>query len=413
MLRLAACLSALLLAVAPAAPVLAQEGLFAPRFLVNGGAVTQYEYEQRVLMLTLFRIPGNIEEEARNGLIDDRLRMAAGDMLGIAVTPEGLQAGMEEFAGRANLSAEEFLAALGQAGVEPETFRDFVEAGLLWREVVRARFVGRVTISEAEIDRAIAATTQSANVRVLLSEIILPAPPGGEGAALALANRLRGEITSEGAFASAARRLSASPSAGRGGRLDWMPLAQMPAALAPLVLGLAPGEVSEPLQIPNAVALFQLRAIEESAPVEAETTSLDYALVTLGYAGDAVAEAERLSQEADSCNDLNALVPEEPESLILRETRPVAEVAGDIALELARLDVGEGAPILRGGMPAWVMLCARTPILDTPIDRETVRSNLLNQRLGALADGFLEELRADAIITEPGLALPSLEDATD
>ncbi len=408
MLRL---LSILALLVAVPQPSPAQDGMFAPRIVVNGRAITQYEYDQRYLMLQLFRVPGDIEQEATTGLIDDRIRMAAGKSLGLSVTAEGLQAGMEEFASRANLSAEAFLKALGEAGVAPETFRDFVEAGLLWREVVRVRFVGRVTISDREIDRAIAATTQSANVRVLLSEIILPAPPGGESAAMALARRLKGEITTEGAFAAAARSRSASPSAGRGGRLDWTPLADLPAVLAPVVLGLAPGEVSDPIQLPNAVALFQLRAIEEGAPVEAQTTQLDYAVAVLTYAADPVAEAQRLTLEADTCNDLNALVPAAvPEAGLRREVQPIGGVPGDIALELARLDPGEGAPMLRSGTPVWVMLCARLPLLETPVDRNAMRENLLNQRLSALADGFLEELRADAIISEPGLALPS-EDA--
>jgi peptidyl-prolyl cis-trans isomerase SurA len=408
MIRLVLCLTALL-ALWPASTI-AQEGLFSPRIIVNGRAVTQFEFEQRLLMLQLFRAPGDLEEEARNGLIDDRLKMAAGAALGIAVTPDGILAGMNEFAGRANLTAEEFITALGQAGVSAETFRDFVEAGLLWREVIRARFVGRVTISEAEIDRAIAATTRSASVRVLLSEIIIPAPPGGEGSALALARRIRAETRSEADFARAARQYSASGTAGRGGRMDWVTLGDLPAALAPVVLGLGPGGVSEPLQVPDAVAIFQLRAIEQGPPVEATTTSVDYARVNLTYAADPVAEANRLRTGADTCNDLNGLVPEEPEPLIVREALPVGQIPGDIALELARLDPGEAAPMLRGGVPVLVMLCSRTPILDTPIDRGVVAENLLNQRLNALADGFLEELRADAIITEPGQAPPS--DAT-
>ncbi len=44
---------------------------------------------------------------------------------------------------------------MGQGGVAPETFRDFIANGLLWRELVRGKFLPTVSISEAEIDRAI------------------------------------------------------------------------------------------------------------------------------------------------------------------------------------------------------------------------------------------------------------------
>jgi peptidyl-prolyl cis-trans isomerase SurA len=124
--------------------------------------VTNYEYDQRLSMLTLFGTQGDVEAEALQGLIDDRLRVFAAEQVGIKVTPEGLEAGMTEFAGRANLSLEEFLAALAQGGVEPESLRDFVEAGLLWREYVRALYAGTITITPAEIDRALAADTRRA-----------------------------------------------------------------------------------------------------------------------------------------------------------------------------------------------------------------------------------------------------------
>ena len=45
---------------------------------------------------------------------------------------------MDEFASRAQLSADEFITALGQRGVAPETFRDFIAAGVGWRDLIRA-----------------------------------------------------------------------------------------------------------------------------------------------------------------------------------------------------------------------------------------------------------------------------------
>jgi peptidyl-prolyl cis-trans isomerase SurA len=46
------------------------------------------------------------------------------------------------------------------------------------------------------------------------------------------------------------------------------------------------------------------------------------------------------------------------------------------------------------------MLCSRGPAPDLEPEREVVREQLLNQRLSALADIYLEELRSEAIITE-------------
>jgi peptidyl-prolyl cis-trans isomerase SurA len=420
---LAAVLAAAL-ALAPM-PALPQEGLFSPIMVVNERPITRFELEQRILMLQLFRAPGDIEEAALTGLVEDRLRLFAAAQLDLEITPEQLRAGMEEFASRANLSADEFLAALAQGGVEAETFRDFVEAGVLWREVVRARFLPRVRISDAEVDRAIEAQAQAANVEVLLSELVIAAPPGGEGSALALARRLRTEIASEGAFARAARAYSSAPSAAGGGRLDWVPLANLPAQLAPLVLSLRPGQVTEPVRLPGAVTLFQLRAIREVEGEPAGGRFVDYARISLVDAADPVAERARLDSLSDTCNDLYGVMERLPADRLVRQTVAAAALPEAVARELDRLDPGEIGPVSRaGGAPVALMLCSRNAappenaeaaaavpgslegLVTGRPDRDQIRDQIRNRRVSALADGYLEELRADAIIRDlrPGAA---------
>ena len=61
-------------------------------------------------------------------LIEDRLKLRQPNSE-LELTEETVPGGMKEFASRANLSVEEFTKALGEAGVEPETFRDFRPIG--------------------------------------------------------------------------------------------------------------------------------------------------------------------------------------------------------------------------------------------------------------------------------------------
>ena len=159
---------------------------FAPVIMVNDLGITGYEIDQRMRFLELLRAPGDLREAAEKALIEDRIRVFAAERAGIRATEEQITAGMTEFAGRANLPVEEFIKALGQNGVEPQTFRDFVSAGLVWREVVRSDFAPKVQSSEADIDRAMALESdRGKGTRVLLSEVIIPAPPGNEAAAMA------------------------------------------------------------------------------------------------------------------------------------------------------------------------------------------------------------------------------------
>jgi len=252
----------------------------------------------------------------------------------------------------------------------------------------------------AEIDRALALTARAGSARVLMSEIILRADtPAFKAQSEALAERLSRQITTPGGFAAAARRYSVSPSGQRGGRIDWLDLTTLPPQLAAIVLSLAPGEVTDPVPLANAIALFQLRAIEETDAEPPETLSLSYALFTLP--GTDRAAAERLMARADTCDDLYGLAKGLPEERLQFATQPVAEVPQDLALELAKLDAREVALLPRGDGQLALMLCSRTAVLEEETDREAIRARLYNARLNSYADSYLEELKADAIIRKP------------
>jgi peptidyl-prolyl cis-trans isomerase SurA len=392
-------IAALLCGAVLAGPGLAQD-MFAPRLFVNDRVITEYEVMQRALFLQILRSPGNPEEEAIKALVEDRLRQIEAERLGLTLTNEEVLQGMEEFASRANLTAEALIAEFATVGVSAETFRDFVAAGLLWRKAVRARFLGQVPISENDVDRALEASARPRALKVLVSELVIPIPEGADGLdQLALADRLSQTISGEGAFASAARQYSAAPTAGSGGRLDWIPLSNLPGAIGASVLALGPGEVSDPLQVPGAVVLFLLRDVARDETAEPIEVTVEWAEFLVP---DDAAEIARLRAAVDSCTDLYGQAKGLPEDRLTVTTASAAEVPGDVGLELAKLDPGESSVALtRGGFRRMIMLCGREQTLDEPVTRDQVRERVINQKLEGLADGYLEELRAAAIIREP------------
>jgi peptidyl-prolyl cis-trans isomerase SurA len=238
-------------------------------------------------------------------------------------------------------------------------------------------------------------------IRVLVSEIRLAAEPGQESSARALAQRLRREIETEADFAAAARTNSAGPTAGAGGRLDWMSLSDLPAEVATQMLGLRPGQTSNPISVEGAVVIYFLRDLQQTGPQSAQATSVEYARLALPAGRDPAEEAARIRTRLDTCDDLYGVATGASETALLRETRSVGELPADLALALAALDDNETALYVAAGQPSLVMLCGRVPVFEDAPNREIVRRDLLNRRLAAYADGYLEELRADAIIREP------------
>lgn len=434
-MRLTSLIFSLAVSLTPLAPALAQSGAFSPVVKVNDSVITSYELEQRIRFLTLLRFPGDIPAEAEKGLIEDRLRLATARSVGMKLTDDQVKAGMAEFAARANLDTEQFLAAIAQGGVEPETFRDFVEAGIAWRELVRGRFLPSVRVSEAEIDRALSADTgRGTGPRVLLSEIILRARAGEVGRVRRIAQDIAETATSESAFAKAAAEKSLAPSRADGGRVDWIPLSNLPPQAQAAISKLGQGQVSEPVPLQGYVGLFLLRGFQEGGDKIAPAAAvIDYAQLSLP--AGATAEAQRLQANARTCDELYSLLPG---GQIQRQKAKRGAIPANIGAELDRLDDNETSATLRGsaGQIVFLMRCSRTatladgnidpaplpaipvsPVLNAKGDvipsvidglgygngptRDQVREEVTNRKLAQLAEGWLAELKANAIISRP------------
>ncbi len=384
-----------------AAPAAAQD-LFSPVIVVNDRAVTGWEIDQRQRLLAFFNTPGDLAALARSQLVEERLKRQELDRVQAQLTDDGRERALAEFADRADMETEPFLALLEQNGIDRQTLIDYVEINTIWRDYVRARFGDRISVSEEEVDQRLAQErTQAAGLEVLLSEIILPAPPQEAGRAQAIAAEIA-TYTSTAAFEAAAREVSAVPSRERGGRLDWTPLSNFPGGLQELLLTLSPGEVTQPIPLDGAIALLQLRDLREGAVPEAEPASIDYAVLRIpgGLTEPALAEAARVAAEIDSCDDLYGY--RLPQDRLLRLDQAPAEIPQDIALALSALDADEatwGLTADGGRTLLFVMLCARnSPLPEGAEDRDAVAAAIRSERLQQYSDAVVADLRAAATI---------------
>ena len=400
---LGAAIAAVLVAGSPSSMV--AQDLFSPVITVNERAVTAWEIDQRTLILQFFRTPGDVKQQAIDGLIEDRLRQQELARVGLALTEEAYQQALEEFAARADLTGQQLLDLLAQNGIDQSTLRDFLSVGTAWRDYVRQLYGSRTDISEAEIDAALARRpTEEAGLDILLNEIIIPAPPERLAEVRELALEISKFTTTE-AFEAAAREVSAVPSREKGGQIDWAPVTNYPPALQGVLLGLSPGQVTPPIEIQNAVALLQLRAVRERGFFPATPAAINYAVFRIpgGRSAAALAEAAEVAASIDTCNDLYEWVRERgiaPERLFRDSVEPGA-IPQNIALELAKLDANEMSWNLTesdGQTLLFIMLCQREGALPEGSTREDIRRQLQAQKLQGFADALLADLRAQATI---------------
>jgi peptidyl-prolyl cis-trans isomerase SurA len=393
-------LRAFALALLLAGPAAAQD--LSPVIVVNDRAVTGYELDQRIRLLDAFNTPGDLAELARTQLVEERLKQQELDRVGVALSEEGLAQAITDFAARADLTAEEFTAQLGAQGIAPETLRDYVAANIAWRDYIRLRFGDRVEIGDEDVERALAQDgTAAVGLEVLLSEIIIPAPPGRESEVEALAVQLS-QIRSTAEFEAAARQFSATRTRDQGGQLDWAPLSNYPEALQEILLDLAPGEVTPPLPLEGAVALLQLRDLREGTAPPVAPELIDYAQVRIpgGQSAEALAQANAIAAEAETCTDLFGLGL--PDGNIVRQEAAPGALPQDVALDLAGLDPNEitwGRTENGGQILVLTMLCSRRYALpEGAPDREAVVGALRSEQLEAYSDAIVADLRASATI---------------
>ena len=373
---------------------LAAEGIFDTIISVDGAAITNYELEQRILFFSFLNEPGDTLISSRQSLIDDRLKMAAGSKDGLALTPTELENAMLDFAKNSNQSLGGLLNLLNEGGVDAETFRDYVEVGVVWREVVRKRFGSQSQPTESEIDRALAAERAEGDISVLLTEIVLPAGPSQLEESRKIARELA-KITSIGSFSEKAKKLSVSSSRDNGGKIPWRNLKDLPNGLRQIIASLRPGQVAKPLEVQNAIVLFQLRDVEELGLKAPEIISMKFAKIT-----GINSVLDLATKTVNSCNDLYGLVKLDKDVVLEMLTQQPDEIEQATALRLNRLDRHEmsifsDSPDSIGNM---IMLCERNYTTSADISRSEVAKNIRAARLTNLAEGYLAELRTNATV---------------
>ena len=382
---------------APFGYALAQSNPFSTFIIVNDRAISYYDINQRALLERLLGTPGDLDVAAQNNLIDDSLRRSEAQRLGISASRAAIDRALGDFANRANKSNSEVLKYLASQGIDAQTLINFLTANIVWRDVVRKKFVGRTDISPTDIDRALLAQTRGQRTRVFLSELIMPLTPQNRDQTVDFAASLRKLNLNQEQFSQLAQKYSVAKTASNGGKLDWLPLSKLPILIANEVKTLAKDEVTAPIFLTDAVAVFQMRGIDEKGVPEPISVFVDYALI--GAKDTAI--LTQMEGSIDTCEDLYEFSKNDPTILITRHSQPRSSLAPNVALAISKIDLGEFGPLSDGAEAQAVVLCNLLAQKEIAPDRDQLKEVLLNRRLGVLSQSYLSELRANAIIRQP------------
>ena len=192
--------------------------------------------------------------------------------------------------------------------------------------------------------------------------------------------------------------MSVSSSRDNGGKVPWRNLKDLPNGLRQIIASLRPGQVAKPLEVQNAIVLFQLRDVEELALKVPEILSMKFAKIT-----GANSVLNLATKTVNSCDDLYGLVKLNKDVVLEMVTQHPDELEQATALRLNSLDRNEMSVLSDSTDSAdsignMIMLCERSYSTLADTSRSEVAKNIKAARLTNLAEGYLAELRTNATV---------------
>lgn len=247
---------------------------------VNGDIVTLSEFVNRqTAAVQGARVPGtDVERFLRENnarilqeAVDELLLVQRAEELGIRLRPEYIAEVIEGIKKENNIASDEALREqLQREGMTLDDLKRNIERSILRRQVLARELEAKTSVSEADARAEYAARraeyTRPAQVR--LQEILVAAAEGRD--ALALAQGLVARARAGEDFAALAREHSDAPTRGAGGELGALNLGEMNPQLETELSALRPGDVSEPLAVPEGYRIFRVVERTEGSVVPFE-----------------------------------------------------------------------------------------------------------------------------------------------
>jgi peptidyl-prolyl cis-trans isomerase SurA len=245
--------------------------------------------------------PEVLERQVLERLILMRLQISRATDAGITASDEDLERAVQGVAEQNGMSVDQLSARISQDGMSFNEFRNNLRDEIVSQKLRQSFAQGRINVSEAEVDAALASASAAASQQFRLAHILVGVPDGATPDQLAIAQKKiegvkalldKGEMT----FAAAAVRYSDSPNALEGGDLGWRGLNEIPPAFAQTIQQMQAGQVIGPIRGSSGFQLLQLVETRTQAAGGGEQVTQFSARQILikvdGNTDDAAAKAE-------------------------------------------------------------------------------------------------------------------------
>ena len=358
-----------------------------------------------------------LERQVLERLVLTRLQIARATDAGIVASDEDLENAVRGVAQQNSMTVDQLRERIAQDGMSFAEFRTNLRDEIITQKLRQSFAQGRINVSEAEVDAALASASATASQQFHLAHILVGVPDGATPEQLATAQKKiegvqglisKGEMT----FAAAAVRYSDSPNALEGGDLGWRGLNEIPPAFAQTIQQMQAGQVIGPIRGPSGFQLLQLVETRTQAAGGGEQVTQFSARQILVKVDDktddaaAKAEAETLAARIAGGADFAKLAAEASDDVASKRRGGDlgwfgADTHGSaFGMQVAALSDGQtSAPFKTDD--GWVIvqrIASRQIAAGNDSMRAQVRETIGRRKLEDEWNRFLREMRGEAYV---------------
>lgn len=251
---------------------------------VNEEIITLYEVEEAMIPFLIQRgeNPARLRsedyrrevlEQTLDGMIDQILLAQEAERLEVEISEERVDAFLAETRRAQGLSLEEFRQAIGQYGIDMDTYRQIIRDNMLQSAVLQSR-ARPGAVSEAEVESIYRrqfgeqGATRYVEARHIL--IVPDAESGGEQGAREKIEELMARLEAGESFEELAETFSEGPGSNRGGYLGEFRRGQLEASFEEALFSMEDGELRGPVQTSFGLHIIEVLSVEERQDASVE-----------------------------------------------------------------------------------------------------------------------------------------------
>lgn len=150
--------------------------------VVNRTAITNGDVSRRVAFLRLQRRKGNLNQIAKDELVEEALKREEIARVGMSVSTSEVDAAYARFASGNKMSPQQMDKILGQAGVGVEHFKAYIAVTMSWPRLVNARYGTKGRLSNQDlVTRLLEKKEKPVTTEYFLKQVIFVVPAAKKG----------------------------------------------------------------------------------------------------------------------------------------------------------------------------------------------------------------------------------------